>query len=151
MTMKDQNPQLTLELKEPRINTFYKIKRKLYNKYKIFESRKYIRNSYVWFFIITMTSLIFIQLYYILINQVTLPPMIPLLQIYIDLNKRLIPDWGIYLIPALSVGMLFTIVILTYQSFHKLRPLAIISMGYTLFATGLLTYSLLKLLSLYYL
>ncbi len=144
-----EDQQLKLELKDPPINFFYKIKERLYYQYKIFEMQRYFRNFTVWFLITLTVTVITIQIYYLQEYITELPQKIPLLQMYLSLEKRLIPHSYLLAIPVITAIFLILSVILSYIIFIKNKYLAILTLFYTTISGGLLTYLVIDVLKNY--
>ncbi len=144
-----ENQQLKLELKDPPINIFYKIKERLYYQYKIFEMQRYFRNFTVWLLIILTATIISIQVYYLQEYITKLPHKIPFLQMYLSLEKRLIPHSYLLSIPVITSLFLILSILLSYIIFIKNKYMAVLTLFYTTISGGLLTYLLIDILKNY--
>lgn len=150
MAEKQENEQLSFELKEPFINKLYKIKNRLFFTIKILEGKKFLRSGFVWFFIIATLSEIFVQIYYIEKYFSVISNEIPLLKMYVSPSLKIASKEGLILIPIISTLVLLISIYFSARTYRTRKNLSITTLFVTFASIAIITYTLLKLISIFY-
>lgn len=120
---KTKEPQLDLGLKDSPKNKYYKYK----GKYSIWlaglDTKKYLKDPLIWFFIIFSSVFIGAQVYSIL-NFQNIPSKIPLFNYYIEFIPRLVNSQWIYVLPSIGLLCLVLGIIFSSYYYHKERALS---------------------------
>jgi hypothetical protein len=147
---KTEEPQYDLGLQEPYSNKLHSFKQKVELRLKRLETKAFIRSFLPWFYIVVSLSFIAVQAYYIKNYYDDLPSQIPLLQYYMNLQKKLVPSYYIYLIPGFSVAILLICLLPSYKWYNKKKDLAKFTLFFMMLSILMLTIALTKIFSQYY-
>lgn len=147
---KKKEEQLKLGLRQSPLNYFYKLRDKLYLRFKAFEAKRYFRDPAIWFFISLSITGILVQATLIQTFYSTLPRLVPLLQLYIPLEQRLITKQYLVALPIGSILVAFIAVYLSSKLFSQNKQLSTLMFFYATISIAMTTFTLIKLLSFYY-
>ncbi len=120
---KKKETQLDLNLHNARKNVYYKYKKQYDIWLASLETKKFIKDPFTWFSIITSISLIATQLH-ILKQREYIPKKIPIFNYFLSPAKRLAPMEFVYFIPILCSIIVIISIILSNKYYHTERELA---------------------------
>jgi hypothetical protein len=144
-----EEKQLDLGLKQSPFNNLFRFKRKVDNIKIRLNTRQYTKSVFMWFVLTISLSLIGSQVYLIQLNMSTLPSLVPILTILTDTSSRLLHKEYIYLLPATSILILISTIILSSRLFTKERDLSNTSLFVLLISILVITLALLRLINTY--
>lgn len=148
--IREEDSQISMGLQEPLSNKYYKVKGKFYFISKYFEIRSFFRNPWTWGLVIITVSFIAIQIFYLQANLNLLPEKVPLLTMYLNLERRLFDKAYLIALPATSALILFVAIIASSKVFYVNKILAIFTLILSLISSIVLTYGLIRIISLYF-
>jgi len=151
MKKDDENKteQLDFGLKEPISNKFYNVKNKFYYSQAFWKTQRFTKDTFIWLFIIFSLAAIIYQVYLLSIYFNQLPQNLPLLQMYLTPDLRLIPNELIILPPVISAVVLFISLPLSTRIYYENKLLGIFCMGSSTAVGFSLSYATVKLISFY--
>jgi hypothetical protein len=141
--------QFSLDLDDPFVNRYYKIKEKVFLKLRYYETKGFARNPFLWFFGILTLALIAGQIYWIREFITELPPELPLYANYRDLSQKLADKNDLYIFPIMSILILTSNIFISLQLYNRFKNLINLSLTFSFIATSMITYTLIRLLSEY--
>lgn len=144
-----QIKQLELGLTEPISNKFYYVRGKISYSFRIFETKKFVRGWVLWFTTLFTISLIYIQIYYLTTKFATLPSEVPLLKMYLTLERTLVLKDFLFALPILSVLVYFTSLYITSNTYSKNNYAGLSILLLSTISIATMTFNLIQLIAQY--
>ncbi len=120
----EQIKQLDLGIKDPFKNKIYKIKGKTDNIILQFEVRKFFKDPFFWFVIVSSLVMLAQQIYWVITHFSQFPTLTPILNYNLSAGVRLLPKEFLYIFPSISLFSIIISTIITSKYYNKEKMLS---------------------------
>lgn len=122
-TPKQEEKQLDLGIKDPFKNKIYKIKGKTDAMVLQFEVKKFLKDSFFWFVIVSNTILLIQQGLWLYNNIERFPSLTPILNYNLSAENRVTEKYFLYMFPIISLLSIIIGIIVTMKYYNKEKML----------------------------
>jgi len=118
-----EEKQLDLGIKEPFKNKIFKIKGKTDVALLQFEVKKFLKDSFFWFVIVSNTVMLMQQGFWLHNNMQKFPSLTPILNYNLSSESRITNRYFLYIFPIISILSVIIGVIVTMKYYNKEKML----------------------------
>jgi len=120
---KQEEKQLDLGIKDPFKNKIYKIKGKTDTMILQFEVKKFLKDNFFWFIIVTNTVMLAQQGLWLHNNIQRFPSLTPILNYNLSPENRIASKYFLYIFPIITLLSIIISVIVTTKYYNKEKML----------------------------
>jgi len=120
---KQEEKQLDLGIKDPFKNKIYKIKGKTDTMILQFEVKKFLKDNFFWFIIVTNTVMLAQQGLWLHSNIQRFPSLTPILNYNLSPENRIASKYFLYIFPIITLLSIIISVIVTTKYYNKEKML----------------------------